>query len=142
MFDIAKSTDVSMPSITKIDNLDFNQFDLVIACDINKVLFQGKVSNLSYTNVPFYSKPNKIREIAQYGLGVYNILLPFHLNHINSYRTVYPIEMDKSVQYGYSKKKTHEIIFDLASPYYPDYMESLNSRPFVNHYNELTVNNV
>ena len=34
------------------------------------------------------------------------------------------------------------MVFDLMSPYYPDFDLGVNGRPFVNHYNEFAVSNV
>lgn len=141
MFDISKN---NKPEELSMPTYDLKGSDLSVSCDFNKVLYKGTVANLGFTRVPFKSSLKKIMNIAQYGFGEFNLILPFRLNHINSYRSVIVMERDKksTIGYAYKSKGSHKIIYDLASPFYADYDERINSRPFINRGNELMVKRV
>ena len=53
-------------------------------------------------------------------------------------------EKNKKVKLTYSifSNGKHRAITDMAAPYYPDYDPELDSRPLVNHYNQLMVTGV
>lgn len=111
------------------------------------VSYNFTISRLCTSIISFALDKQKLQKVAEYGYAHYKVLIPFHQQKLNvnhKLRNFVQTDDAKLVKINFSRIEKGKYLPEnkFYSPFFPDYNPNTDSKPFVNHFNQLMVSGI